>query len=98
MINERIPGVDLVDLSPFGGFVDSVPPEAVPLKMATGPSKDWLVVDGRLVRRAGSEIVGDTLVGGNEVTGVLESKWGAKARRMIVARLRWSTPLEPGVG
>jgi hypothetical protein len=93
--NNRIPGMESVDLSPFNGFVDSVPPEEVPISMATGPSHDWLVVDGRLVRRGGSEIFGDTLAAGIEAAGVLESKWSARARRIIAARLRSSVTANP---
>jgi hypothetical protein len=44
----------------------------------TGPSKDWLIVRNRLRRRAGSQ---------TNTSAVLESSWGAKARRMVSAAL-----------
>ena len=67
-----------IALSPWRGFKDSVPRTEVGLDQLSGPSADWLIVRGRLVRRPGSETLR---------IGTLESKWGALARRVIAATL-----------
>ena len=98
MPQAKAPGAERVPLWPSKGFRDSCPKWEAGLDELTGDSHDWLVANGRLLRRGGSAIVGDTLVAGKEVSGTLESKWGARARRMVAVQLRWSTPEEPGIG
>jgi hypothetical protein len=83
-----LPGATRLPLLPSRGFVNSVPRDEVPIDCLTGPSKNWLVTKGRLRRRAGSTIYGDTLSSGSEVTGVLESKTGMLARRMLSVTLQ----------
>lgn len=78
-----------IPLLPPRGYISSRPRQEVPIDAMTGPSLDWLVGHRRLRRRSGSQVFGDTLTAaGAEVAGVLESKWGARARRIISATLR----------
>lgn len=76
-----------LSLWPLLGFKNSVPRQDIPITALTGPSRDWLVARKRYRRRAGRAIYGDTLAAGVEVSGILESKWGALARRVIAATL-----------
>lgn len=87
MAVKRIPGATGQPILPTGGFRDSKPRSMVSLSEMTAASKDWLVTKWGLLRRAGSAIFGDTLAAGVEVTGILESKWSAKARRLYSATL-----------
>lgn len=82
-------------LWPLLGFVNSVPRKEVPFQAFTGPSLNWLVGRQRLRRRAGSAIVGDTITSGHETTGFLESKWGAKARRIRSVQLKNAAETAP---
>lgn len=85
---ERSPGTDRIPLSPFKGFVDSVPRDRVGIDHFTGPSLDWLMARGnRIRRRPGSAIFGDTLTAGHETNGILETAIGFKARAMYSAAL-----------
>ena len=61
----------------------------------TGDSRNWLVVRGRLRRRAGSNILGDTISDGHEVTGILETSIGFLARRFYAALLASMVDLFP---
>lgn len=66
------------------------------LNELTGPSTDWLVTSrGRMRRRAGSTIYGDTLTAGVETAGILETAIGFLARRMLAALLASMTDLFP---
>ena len=71
-----------LNLWPLLGFMNAVPRQDVPVNALTGPSRDWLVGRKRYRRRAGSTNFGASLTG-----GVLESKWGALARRMAAVAL-----------
>lgn len=86
MAVKKTPGSALVRLSPFRGFVSSRPRDEVGVDQFTGPSLDWLLARGRIRRRSGSTIFGDTLSAGAEVTGILESAIGFLARRMVSAK------------
>lgn len=79
-----------LNLWPLLGFMNAVPRQDVPLNAITGPSLDWLVGRQRYRRRGGTTNYGASLTG-----GVLESKWGALARRMIAATLLSMTDLFP---
>ena len=62
----------------------------------TGPSLDWIVTSrGRMRRRAGSTIFGDTLTAGHETAGILETAIGFLARRMYAALLASMLDLFP---
>ena len=76
-------------LFPIRGFINAVLRQDVPLTALTGPSLNWLVARNRYRRRAGTSLF---------TNGILASKWGAKARRMIAVVLRsvtdgYPTPL-----
>lgn len=91
-------GLPLLKFWPFQGFKNSCPRTEVSPQEMTGPSLDWLVTSLRkLRRRAGSAIFGDTWSSGAEVAGILESKWSAKCRRLIAARLDSLTDNYPTV-
>lgn len=81
--------MSLVDLAlaPFRGFKDSASRLEIGGNWLTSASCNWLLGRGVLIRRAGSAIALDTLSAGAEVAGLLESKWGALARRMLPVRL-----------
>ena len=63
---------------PLLGYINSIPRNQVPFAAFTSLSYNWLVGNQRLLRRSGSL---------TQVNGVLESQWGALARRMISAAL-----------
>lgn len=86
-VTERVPGSERIPLSPFRGFVDAVPRDEVGIDQFTGPSSDWLVSRGRIRRRPGSSIFGDTLTAGHETDGILETAIGFLCRRMVSAKL-----------
>lgn len=71
-----------VSLWPLKGFMNSRPRAEVPITALTDESVNWLVGRQRYRRRAGRTIFGDTITSGHETNGILESKWGATARRM----------------
>lgn len=91
------PGKSGLPLWPFGGFRNADARDEVSLREMTGDSRDWLVVRGRLRRRPGSTIYGDTLSGGVEVAGILETAIGFLARRMYAALLASMLDLFPTV-
>lgn len=94
-MTEPTPGRRALPLWPFRGFRDSAPRDEVGLDELTGASTDWLVVRGRMRRRPGSTIFGDTLSAGVEVAGVLESAIGFLARRMLSCALASMVDLFP---
>jgi hypothetical protein len=67
---------------PFRGYVSSRPRNQVPSDSLSVGSVDWMVDPnaGSLVRRSGSEIVGDTIAA---QVGILPAKWGATARQVV---------------
>ena len=68
-----------LSLWPLLGFVSSLPRQLIPFN-AFGPgSKNWLVGNQRLLRLAG---------GTTTTNGLLESKWGAAAKRVYAFALR----------
>jgi hypothetical protein len=76
-------------LVPSRGFINSRKRQDIPIDALTGTSTDWLVGDQRLTRRAGTAAV---------TSGVLESKWTARARRMVAMTLasaidKFATPV-----
>jgi len=77
-------------LLPSLGFINSRPRQDVPINALTGPSRDWLVGEERYKRRKGSVNFGSSLT-----AGILESKWGALARRMLSATLASMVDLFP---
>lgn len=89
------PGQTRVRLSPFMGFRDSAPRDRVRLDEMTGASRNWLVTAGRLRRRPGSTIFGDTLTAGHETAGILETAIGFLARRLYGALLASMLDLFP---
>ena len=74
--------------SPFKGYVSSVPRHQVPNDSITADSRDCVMdpSSGAVVRRGGSQIVGDTAVAGVEQAGLLEGAWSARARRLFPMR------------
>jgi len=94
-VSKATPGEAKVRLSPFRGFRDSAPRDRVRLDEMTGASRNWLVAAGRLLRRAGSAIFGDTLTAGHETAGVLETAIGFLARRIYGALLASMLDLFP---
>jgi len=72
------PKVRQVSLWPLLGYVCSIPRQLVPFAAFTGNSLNWLVGNQRLLRRSGVTTIKN---------GLLESKWGALARRIYAATL-----------
>lgn len=68
-----------VNLFPLRGFISGKRRQEVPVTALVEPSLDWLVAHSRYRRRLGSSTL---------LSGMLESKWGALARRIIAATLR----------
>ena len=70
---------------PFAGFNATIAKHLIPRNMVSADSRDWSFdpTEGKFVRRAGSNILGDTVSGGNEVTGILTSKHSTKPRQII---------------
>lgn len=77
---------------PYRGYYSAGGNDEVGPDYLTTDSTDWRVSPhrGRLVRRAGSLILGDTLSGGHEVAGFLTNSktgaWGAKTRHLVALR------------
>lgn len=69
----------------FRGYLASVKRYDAPLEYATDQSLNFNYDprDRSFERRRGSTILGDTASAGVEVTGILEDKWSARARKMI---------------
>lgn len=69
---------------PFRGFVSAVAPNKAPANAIVGTSTNVVLnpFDGSLVRRYGQTIQGDSLSGGIEATGLLETKFSSKGRHM----------------
>ena len=67
---------------PFRGYVSSVPRFQTGPDALTAASRDWLVDPsaGRLLRRKGSQMVGDDI---RNNVGLLDAKWSARARQMM---------------
>lgn len=81
----------LLKFGPFKGYTSAVEP-FIPgpdylvgaLDGSCNQSVDCLInpFTGDVTRRAGASIVGDTVSGVDEVTGILESKWSARCRKL----------------
>lgn len=69
---------------PFEGYVSSIAKHVLKPGNIASLSTNVLInpFDGSVYRRAGSTVVGDTLSGGNEVTGLLEQKFSSKCRKI----------------
>lgn len=69
----------------FSGYQSSSPKHRVRLDALSGDSVNLVYSpsDQSFVRRSGKTIQNDTLAAGVEVSGILESKWGARSRRVF---------------
>lgn len=83
---------------PFTGCFTAGPRWQARPGQITADSRDWVFRRGRMFRRGGSAIIGDTLNGSTEVSGLLESKWAAKARRAGAVKLPSLTDKYPTLG
>ena len=76
---------ETVTLGPFTGYVSNVPKQLVPPTAVSGDSQDAAFdpFTGSFTQRLGMTIQRDTFSGGDSVSGILESKWGAVNRKMV---------------
>lgn len=93
--------VRLLEIGPFRGSVSNREKIALKAGELNGvDSGEWMVdpEDGRLVRRGGSAIADDTITSGHETTGLLESKWGARAHQFVPLHVPGLANTAPTIG
>lgn len=82
---------------PFRGYTSAVERRAAPQDFLVGPTDGTTTYGslnmeldpftGKVFRRRGCAIVGDTVVDGVEQSGLLPAKWSAKARRIFPLKM-----------